>query len=294
MWTSMSSNRGPALLVLAVVSLAACGGTTAPDRPVDDGPVILAAGDIADSTLNYDSLTAKLLDLNPGTVLPLGDNAYNVGSLAEYMNFYDPTWGRAKARSHPVPGNHEYGTPGAAGYFDYWGALAGERGKGYYSFDLGTWHLVALNSEVPYSDGSEQLSWLRGDLAATSARCVLAYWHRPRFSSGEHGSDASFQPLWQVLYDAGADLVLNGHDHDYERFAPQDPAGNADPARGIREFVVGTGGTGFRDFVTVQPNSETRLHYHGVIRIVLGDGGYSWKFIGILKIARDSGSARCH
>lgn len=281
--------------VAAIAAIAACDHSTAPQTTVAAGTQIVTAGDIADSNFNYDSLTARILDTLSGTVLPLGDNAYDAGTLHEYQRFYDPTWGRQKARSRPVPGNHEYNTPGATGYFDYWGALAGDRDKGYYSYNVGAWHLVALNSEVPYSATSAQLAWLRSDLAANGARCVLAYWHRPRFSSGDHGSDASFQPLWQVLYDAGVDVVLNGHDHDYERFAPQDPGGNADPALGIREFVVGTGGAALRAFTSVQPNSEVRLQYHGVMRMTLRDAGYSWAFISMSTgVVRDSGSAGCH
>lgn len=270
-------------------------------------PVVLAAGDIADSSAvdpdgeKYDSLTANLLDTLPGTVLPLGDNAYEYGNLTEYTTWYDPTWGRQKARSRPVPGNHEYLTKtpeAAAGYWDYWGGQAGTQGKGYYSYDLGAWHLIALNSEIDVSATSAEVAWLAADLRATTARCVLAYWHRPRFSSGYHGNNYGVQALWDTLYAYGADVVLNGHDHDYERFAPQDPNGNADPVNGIREFVVGTGGAGNYKFRNgFEANSEFHLqYYHGVIRMVLGETGYHWEFIATDPFTGvyDSGSTRCH
>ena len=195
-------------------------------------------------------------------VLVLGDIQYEFGDLDAFEASYDATWGRVKSSTRPVPGNHEYATAGAAGYFEYFGTAAGDPAKGYYSLEIGDWHVIALNSncaEVGGCDaGSAQERWLRSDLAAHPARCTLAYWHHPRYSSGMHGSDRAYRAFWQALYDEGADVVLVGHDHDYERFAPQDATGRRDDERGIREFVVGTGGRSLRRFTRVEPNSEAR------------------------------------
>ena len=258
-------------------------------------PVFVGAGDIANCSHNNDEATAKLLDNITGTVFTLGDNAYPDGTLAQFNDCYGPTWGRHKSRTKPVPGNHDYHTAGAAGYFDYFGAAAGGRSKGYYSYNLGAWHIIALNSEITQSAGSAQEQWLRADLAANPKTCTLAYWHKPRFSSGKHGNIPASQPLWQALYDYGADVVLNGHDHLYERFAPQNPSGQADATRGIREFVVGTGGAGLYTFPTIQPNSQVRNNTtHGVLKLTLHSTSYDWQFIPIAgKNFTDSGSANC-
>ncbi|HEX9837786.1 MAG TPA: metallophosphoesterase, partial [Anaerolineales bacterium] len=220
-------------------------------------PVFVGAGDIANCNRSEDEATAKLLDNITGTVFTVGDNAYPDGTLTQFNNCYAPTWGRHKSRTKPSPGNHDYHVSGAAGYFDYFGAAAGDRSKGYYSYNLGAWHIISLNSEISQSAGSAQEQWLRADLAANPKTCTLAYWHKPRFSSGQHGNIAGSQALWQALYDHGADVVLNGHDHTYERFAPQNPNGQAD-SKGIREFVVGTGGAGLYSFTSNQPNSQVR------------------------------------
>ena len=186
-----------------------------------------------------------------------------------------PSGAPFKARTRPSPGNHEYETPGASGYFNYFGAAAGDPNKGYYSYDLGSWHVISLNSNcssVPggCAAGSPQEQWLREDLAAHSNTCTLAYWHHPRFSSGIHGDEASVAPFWDALYQAGADVVLNGHDHNYERFAPQNPSGQADPTQGIREFVVGTGGAELRKIVGIKPNSETQIaDMNGIMKMTL-------------------------
>src|SRR5439155_426718 len=223
---------------------------------------LVGAGTVASCSSSGDEATAAILDATPGTVFNLGDNVYPSGSLTNYQNCYNPSWGRHKARTAPALGNHEYDTsPTAADYFTYFGAAAGDPTKGYYSYDLGAWHVVALNSDVSMSAGSAQEQWLRTDLAAHPLRCTLAYWHHPRFSSGStHGSMVGSQPLWQALYDAGAEIVLSGHEHNYERFAPQTPGGALDLARGIREFVVGTGGgSGAYPFGTPITNSEVRI-----------------------------------
>ena len=258
--------------------------------------IFVGAGDIASCATAHAGATAQLLDGIPGTVFALGDNAYPNGSDDDYAACYVPTWGRHKKRTHPVPGNHDYDVRGAGGYFDYFGVAAGERGAGYYSYDLGDWHVIALNSNLEMSVGSLQERWLRADLAAHPTRCTLAYWHHARFSSGTtHGSDTETQPLWQALYDAGADVVLSGHEHNYERFAPQTPDGTADPARGIREFVVGTGGGGAYRLGPPIANSETGRAEYGVLQLTLTSQAYRWQFIPVPPSSfRDSGSAACH
>jgi hypothetical protein len=265
-------------------------------------PIVLAAGDIASCDSKGDEATAKLVVGLAGTVLALGDEAYDNGSPEQFARCYARSWGRFKARTRPTPGNHDYETEGAAGYFGYFGAAAGPPGKGYYSFDLGAWHIVSLNSNCSSIGGcgvgSAEERWLRADLAAHPARCTLAYWHHPRFSSGtKHASDDEMQPIWQALYDNRADVVLSAHEHNYERFAPQTATGARDAARGIREFVVGTGGKShYRDFGKPIANSEVRNDdTFGVLGLVLRPTGFKWTFVpaegGRFS---DSGSAPCH
>jgi hypothetical protein len=242
-------------------------------------------------------------------VLTLGDTQYDSAFTSEFMGSYDPSWGRFRSITHPVAGNHDYQntTVRARDYFAYFGAAAGDPAKGYYSYDVGTWHVVALNSGTcgpgPYPPhngacdaGSAQERWLRADLAAHPAKCVLAYWHHPLFTSGQSGNITAVRPLYQALYDYNADVVLNGHDHMYERFAPQNPLGVADASRGIREFVVGTGGKSLETVKTLQPNSEARnTTTFGVIKVTLNDGSYSWQFIPERgKSYSDTGSSACH
>lgn len=268
---------------------------TAPPPPPPTGVTLVGAGDIADCNVTQDEATAKLLDGIAGTVFLLGDNAYENGSAADYANCYEPTWGRHKSRTRPVPGNHEYQTSGASGYFGYFGAAAAGSG-GYYSYDLGDWHIVVLNSNIARDANSAQIAWLRQDLTASARTCTLAYWHHPRFSSGEHGNDVSMQPFWDELYAARAELVLVGHDHNYERFAPQTPSGASDPVNGIRQFVVGTGGRSLRGLGTLKANSELfRSDTHGVLKLTLGTGSYAWAFVPIAgKTFTDSGTGSCH
>jgi hypothetical protein len=256
-----------------------------------DGEIFVGAGDISDCGSDNDELTAQLLDAIPGTVFTTGDNAYGSGTLDQYRNCYDPTWGRHKARTKPVPGNHEYRTIGAAGYFQYFDNI-----PSYYAYDLGDWRIYALNSEISVSASSPQLEWLQADLAANPRQCVLAYWHQPRWSSGSnHGSDREFQTLWQIFYDAGAEVVLNGHEHSYERFTPMNASGQPDP-QGLREFVVGTGGRSFYDFDSPLPASEVRNNTtYGVLKLILRENSYEWEFIPIAgSTFRDSGSTDCH
>ena len=265
-------------------------------EPKDAPQVFVGAGDVGTCAKGYPLATGRLLDTIPGTVFLLGDDAYPDGSDSSYRRCFQPGWGRHRKRIHPVPGNHDYKTPGAAGYFRYFGVAAGDPATGYYSYDLGAWHVVALNSNLDMRAGSAQEQWLRADLAAHPARCTIAYWHIPRFSSGTtHGSSTLPQPLWQALYDYGAELVLVGHEHNYERFAPQKPDGTLDPGRGIRQFVVGTGGAGSYPFGTPLPNSEVRTWTHGVLKLTLADGSYTWEFVPVAgQTFRDSGTGSCH
>jgi hypothetical protein len=263
-------------------------------------PVLVGAGDIASCSLDGDEATARLLDGIAGTVFTAGDNAYEDGSTGQYDDCYEPTWGRHKDRTRPAAGNHDYQTPGAAGYKEYFGSAAtNAEGKTWYSYDLGTWHIIVLDSNCRAAGGcdaaSDQGRWLAGDLAASKASCTMAIWHHPRFSSGEHGNDRDVGPFWQALYDAGADVVVNGHDHDYELFAPQTPDGVEDRTRGIREFVVGTGGAALREFPRTAANSELRLAVtHGVIKFTLHEGSYDWAWLPTSGLVSSSGSGPCH
>ncbi len=264
---------------------------------------VVAAGDIASCRTEGDEATAELVEGIDGTVLALGDEAYPRGTTANFEECYGPSWGRFKERTKPVPGNHEYYTQGARGYFEYFGETAGDPEGGYYSYELGSWHVVALNSnceEVRCGPGSPQTRWLKEDLAANDeARCTLAYMHHPRFSSGEkHGSTGGgVEKLWEALYEADTDVVLSAHEHNYERFAPQNPGGWEDPERGIREFVVGTGG-GKETYPILDPIANSEVHNddtYGVLKLTLRPEGYEWRFVPVGGDQfTDSGSARCH
>jgi acid phosphatase type 7 len=267
-------------------------GQTPAPTPV--GPqVFVGAGDVSVCDQNAEA-TARLLDGIGGTIFMLGDGAYFQGTRQQYRDCYGPTWGRHRARTRPVPGNHDYESPLAAPYFEYFGERAAPP-DGFYSFELGAWHAVALNSNIPMGPGSYQAEWLRADLASTSARCVIAYWHHPLFSSGPDGNQAQARELWRILYAAGADVVLNGHDHFYERWAPQDPDGRSDPSRGIRQFTVGTGGAPLYQRARTNPLSEVLTSAFGVLRLTLAPGTYQWEFVPVLaSVAHDRGSGECH
>jgi hypothetical protein len=262
-------------------------------------PVLVGAGDIATCARTQDSATARLLDAISGVVFAAGDNVYEKGTLTEYTACYGPTWGRHKARTRPVPGNHEYQTPRASGYYAYFGSRAGDPSKGYYSFDIGAWHAVMLNSNCSAIGGcganSPQATWLRADLAAHPRTCTIAIWHHPRFSSAQSRPDGLTVALWQALYASGAEIVVSGHRHNYERFAPQTPSGSPS-AYGIRQFVVGTGGAALASFSTPMRNSQVRnSQTYGVLRLTLHATSYEYAFIPIAgQTFRDSGSARCH
>jgi len=274
--------------------------TSTPTPIPTSDPVLVGAGDIASCSSLGDEATANLLDGIAGTVFTTGDNVYPDGTAAQYATCYDPTWGRHKARTRPAVGNHEYHTPGASAYFDYFGAAAGDPNRGYYSYDLGAWHIVVLNSNCDQvggcGAGSPQEQWLRADLTAHPTACSLAYWHAPRYSSGIiHGSSRAMATIWQVLYDYGAEVVLTGHEHHYERFARQDANGVADPQRGIREFVLGMGGNSHYAFGTPIANSEVRnSDTFGVLKLTLHATSYDWQFIPEAgKILTDAGSENC-
>lgn len=258
---------------------------------------LLAAGDISDCNSDADEETAQILDANPdGIVVTLGDNSPH-GTASDFRECYHPTWGRHKPRTRPSPGNHDYDTGGAAGYFDYFGAAAGDRTRGYYSFDLGTWHIVSLNSNCAEIGGctrsSPQGRWLAADLDVHGAVCSLAYWHRARFSSGDsHGSSTATRDLFAIFQEHGGDVVLVAHDHVYERFARQDADGNATPT-GARQFVVGTGGVVNYGFDEPESNSQVRIVSHGVLRLMLAGASYSWRFLPSDTTRTDSGSEPC-
>jgi acid phosphatase type 7 len=278
--------------------------------------VIVAAGDIACRGCAHGETAALVTNMlrNGGlaAILPLGDVAYPRGSLSDFQAYYAPTWGIPEllAITHPVPGNHEYGQPAGGGYFDYFngpqasGGIAGARDQGYYSYDIGSWHLVALNSndachDVSCAAGSAQQQWLAADLAAHPMGCALAYWHHPRFQSGtDHGETEAVGALWDTFHDGGGDVVLTAHEHNYQQLAPLDKAGGVDPIGGVRSFVVGTGGVGlYKTFGGPREAAiEARVaDKHGVLELTLVENGYQWRFVtteGEVP-AGASGSASC-
>jgi len=326
--------RTALLVAMGLLAVAACspGGRTAPPAGAQETFTVVAAGDIAcsEGMPQYNggqgtpracrqADTAKLVaGLAPDAVLTLGDQQYDEGTEGQFDKAYDSTWGAFKSITHPVPGNHEYLTPHADGYYSYFGERAGDRPTGAYSFDLASWHVVALTGECGQVGGcgmqDPQARWLADDLAKHPDSCVLAFWHEPRWSSnGPSGAPAEGAPgdatetslghrgnpsslaIWQVLYNAGADVVLNGHEHQYERFTPQDPSGAPDPARGVREFVVGTGGRSQYPFAAILPTSEAHFKAFGVLRLTLAPQQYSWTFVPTADSpVSDSGSGTCH
>ena len=291
------SALGPYVLSVAVTDNTGLTGSSYANVTVTNDNVLVAGGNISRCDSQNDDNTANLLDHIGGTVITVGDNAYATGSLTEFQSCYAPTWGRDFPRTRPVPGDKDYQTAGAAGYYSYFGAAAGDPTKGYYSYDLGSWHVIALNSSISTSSGSTQENWLKADLAATTKPCVLAYFHYPLYSSS-NGSQVwgSVQPLWTDLYAARADVVLGAHYQFYERFALQTPAGVADALGGIREFVVGTGGQSWSSFGTPLPRSEVRAtQTWGVLKLTLHATSYDWQFVPIAgQTFTDAGSTACH
>jgi acid phosphatase type 7 len=284
------------LLACTMVALAA-------ERSVGQTATVtlVGAGDIASCSYTQDSATARLLGTIPGTVFTLGDNVYPNGTASQFRNCYKPTWGTYKERTRPTAGNHDYHTTGARAYFDYFGWRAGKPGRGYYSYERGSWHIVALNSncsEVGCGRLSPQGRWLSNNLANHQARCTLAYFHHPLYASGTGSDTPEVKPLWSILYNRGADVILSGHAHRYERFRPITPGGAADWANGIRQFIVGTGGAPGGDEYNGpdDPNMQRmKLGTPGVLRLNLGAGSYGWKFVPVAgQTFTDSGTDECH
>jgi hypothetical protein len=278
------------------------GTPTPPPTTPGQGGVVAAAGDIAcvpgqivGSSCQHGVVSdAILADTAIDTVLALGDNQYDAGTLTEYQGSYDQTWGRFKGKTRPVPGNHEYSTANAAGYYGYFGPLAGDATKGYYSFDVGAWHFIAMNSEKDYSPTGAQMAWLRSDLAAHPSKCVAAYWHRPRWSTGNNGDSTRMAPAVQILYDANADLILSGHDHDYERFQPLNPSGIRDDARGIVSIVSGSGGRSHYMPVGRDTTVTMDRTSYGYSRLVLHEDSAEVSFVPAVGIYADSFTLTCH
>lgn len=307
---------GWGMVVLAVWFGSACGRDASPTEPTPGGPplgplapqplppeppnieaVLVGAGDIGwCGNDGGPHLTASLLDGIPGTVFTTGDNAYMSGTAENFSRCYEPSWGRHKSRTRPTPGNHDYATPGATGYFNYFGSNAGPMGLGYYSYRAGAWHVLALNSQVPVDRGSAQAAWVEAELRGNPTRCALAYFHEPLFGSGTNGGDSRMRDIWRILYEHGVDIVLSGHNHSYERLAPQDPDGRLDPQRGIRQFVIGTGGAPVTGFPHMQANSESRGSAWGVLKLTLQSTRYAWEFVSVPAGPRlsDAGSGVCH
>ena len=289
-----SDVRLSALLLVGLASALPL-AQTAPVAPADDEVIFVGAGDIGHCNLAGAERTGKLLDEIPGTVFTLGDNAYTRGSYQNFLDCYDPWWGRHKDRTRPVPGNHDYETPEAAGYFSYFGERAGTPGRGYYSFTLGAWNIYALNSHVAADSSSEQYQWLAGELSRNVSKCTLAYWHNPVRTSGRNGDTEEMVAIWKLLYEHDADVVLSGHEHHYERFAPMNPSFDVDTERGIREFIVGTGGGPRYSFAAIKPHSEARFSVWGLLKLTLRPADYSWQFLAVSgRRVRDAGTGVCH
>jgi len=305
--TKQFSRRNWLTLLVLVLALGVLGSK----RLSATEAILVGAGDIAKcgENLKGAEATANILDqLFPGSggsqrdgvVFTLGDNTYPRGTALQFSECYHPTWGRHKGRTRPALGNHDYGVKGGGAYFDYFGEAAGERGKGYYSYDLSDWHIIVLNSNCKKVGGCEagspQHQWLVDDLEKHPRPCTLAYWHHPLFSSGKHGGKKGMRPVFKTLYDFDVDVVLAGHEHNYERFAPQDPDGLLDPDRGVRQFVVGTGGREHRRLKQPKPNSEVRENAtFGVLKLMLHPESYDWEFIPVAGASFvDSGSTKCH
>jgi PKD repeat protein len=294
--TASHTYTGDRLNVVRVTVTAADGSAGTDSTFVTvGGTTLVGAGTIARCDKTFDEATATELDGIPGTVFTLGDHVLE-GTATEFADCYQPSWGRHRSRTRPVPGDKEYLVSGATPYYSYFGTAAGDPAKGYYSYNLGDWHVIVLNSSLSTSASSSQVQWLRADLQANPKTCTMALWHYPLFSSGASGPRTSMKPLWDALYQFGADVVLNGHYAIYERFAPQTPAGVADPVNGIRAFTVGTGGQNSNSLVTTADNSEIRMKgVYGVLRLILMPNGYTWSYEQAAGVAlSDSGSTVCH
>jgi hypothetical protein len=287
-------------LAVAIAGLACGSDLNVPTAPgPDEIAVLVGAGDIAVCGSTGAVATGRLLDGQPGTVFVAGDIAYPDGTAEQFRTCYEPAWGRHKDRTRPAPGNHEYGSPGAAPYFAYFGANAGPSDLGYYAYRKSAWRVFSLNSNTELADRHAQLEWLRRQLdAAGTSACTVAYFHHPLFSSGPHGVIPPVPvaaDFWRVLYAAGAEIIISAHEHFYERFAPQTPDASPDAAFGIRQFVVGTGGAPLTQPVRRVANSEVVLSTFGVLRLTLDTQSYRWEFLSADGGAiLDSGTGRCH
>jgi hypothetical protein len=289
--TGVDGQDGPLTIPAVEVPLQI---TTPPMAAAPDA-IFTGAGDIAQCGAPHTAeATARILDRTPGSVFTLGDYAYPASTADNFLNCYDPTWGRHRSRTFAAPGNHEWEVGGGAPYFAYFGGAAAPSG-GYYSFNLGAWHILSLNSNIAARPASAQYAWVESDLAANPAACSLAYWHHPVFNSGRHGNNAQMKEMWRLLQSAGVDVVLAAHDHHYERFAPQDADGRPDPL-GIRQFIVGTGGGPFYNVMTTAGNSEVHnSQTHGVLKLTLRAGAYDWEFIPVEgQTFSDAGTNACH
>lgn len=286
------------LMLLIALTQTSCGGN-ASDEPY----TLISAGDIAQcdiaapkdtNAFKTASLVERLLAQagDKAAVLTLGDNVYYTGLLQEYQGCYEATWGKFKSRTWATPGNHDYGVANAVGYFDYFGARAGSNRTGIYKQELGKWSLLALNSNMAADPASGQMAWLKAEVAASSG-CKLAAWHFPVVSSSVRGNNATMQSIWAELAAKKVDIVLQGHEHQYERFAPMQSDGSADASNGIRSFVVGTGGAALYDFGATKPNSEARVKNFGVLVLRLYASRYEWSFHTIDGAILDSGGANC-
>jgi len=256
--------------------------------------VLLAAGDIGVCGSTPAIETGLMLDSLDGTILAVGDLAYRHGTAEEFATCYDPVWGRHKARTRPSPGNHEYESSSAQPYYDYFGGQAGSSGQGFYSFRAGDWLVLSLNSNVPVGGSTAQGQWIRSELIANNSRCALAYFHHPLYSSGPNGDNARLAGLWQMLYEQGVDVIISAHEHLYERYAPMSPDGQRNDTRGIRQFIVGTGGAGLYTVTRVHAQSEVQLIAHGLLKLTLTAQGYSWEFLQVGGGRTDSGADVCH
>ncbi len=271
-------------------------------EPIATPAVLVGAGDISICGRDGDNLTADLLDDIPGVIFTLGDNSNEQGTMEQYQECYDPTWGRYLQRIRPSPGNHDYVTDDAEDYYEYFGDAAGEPGKGYYSYDVGGWHVISLNSNCAQTEdceeSSRQIDWLVEDLEQHPNLCTLAYWHHPRWESDDEGDRDFLDTFWQVLYDHDVELVVNGHEHYYERLAPQNPDGDFDMDKGIRQFTVGTGGAGLRDYDENSDSSLVQVRSNenfGVLKLNLFPDYYEWDFIPVGGDGfADSGFDVCH
>jgi acid phosphatase type 7 len=282
---------------LSFITASLCALLALESSPAAADPVITAAGDIAVEdrpAMPQKKTSALIARIDPRAVLTLGDNQYPDGELEDFRSSYDPTWGQFRFKTYPSTGNHEYITSNARGYFRYFGRRAHRRHGGYYAFEVGRWHLIAVNSGRGYLS-STQMRWVKRNLRRDDARCELVYWHHPLWSSGVvHGSYAPMRSLWRVLFRAGVDVVLNGHEHNYERFAPMRPSGEHAPIHGIREFVVGTGGASTSPFGRAIRNSQRRISRYGVLKMTLSPQMYRWAFIRGDSHVMDHGRFQCH